>query len=203
MNPLVWCEVRCAWCKVLGCRVLGANVLWCVAITLCFDAASVSAAERYTSISVDHGIVTIATEDGRTVRPSRAPKESAGEPARISRDYRAVAWLAMFEECENCPQYLLPLELVTIRDGRTRRFRAETHEPIWSWIFIGDGKKIAFKSETSHGRIDLNYELWDISANRRIAMYTPTYDESNHTIARPNEPAWVRDLERAAASSKF
>ena len=88
---------------------------------------------------------------------------------------------------------------MVLHDGQLRRLEGEFHLLISFWAFQDGGKQVAFKEETAHGGMGLHYELWDVATGKRVADYTPEYDQNGRGIARPNEPKWVQTLDAAQA----
>jgi hypothetical protein len=161
--------------------------------------------DRYLSavINVD-GSVTVTTEDGRDITPTRlAPYakdiENVGASrAAVSSDHESVGWLALFENC--CTSYPLPLKLVILHGGRLKSY--EGNAAIWFWSFQNGGTRVAAREEMPHGGQGLHYDLWDVASGKRVAEYTPEYDQDGRTVARPNEPEWVKALDVAEAESR-
>jgi hypothetical protein len=152
--------------------------------------------ERYTQASVDQsGRVRVTTDDGRLLSP--VPEDDqveAGQP-KIAPDHRSVGWVALYANC--CTSYPLPLKVVILHNGR--RHVLEGLASIWYWDFQDGGKVVAAREELPHGGQGLHYDRWDVVTGRRVADYTPEYDSNGHTIGRPREPKWVRELDAAQA----
>ena len=162
-------------------------------------------ADRYQSVAINaDGSVNVSTEDGRRIKPPLlAPyandgKNVGAEKAVVSSDRESVGWLALFENC--CTSYPLPLKLVILHDGQLHLL--EGRSAIWFWSFQDGGKRVAAREELPHGDQGLHYDLWDVASGKRVADYTPDYDENGHSVARPNEPEWVRVLDAAEAKSR-
>jgi len=162
-----------------------------------------SPADRYADVTINaDGSVTVGTEDGRHLTPPRlAPyaqdgKNVGAEQAAVSPDHQSVGWLALFENC--CTSYPLPLTLVILHNGRSHAF--EGIAPIWFWSFQNGGERVATREEAPHGGERIHYDLWDVASGKRVADFTPEYDEDGQT--RPNEPAWVKALDAAEAKSR-
>jgi hypothetical protein len=139
------------------------------------------------------GRITVVTEDGRRVAPAADREQVGAEQAAVAPDHESVGWLALYPNC--CTTYPLPLKLMVLRNGRVRALKGEAGEPIWQWRFQDGGRRVAFKEETPHGEMGVHYELWDVAGGRRVAEYTPKYDENGRVSARPDEPEWVRALD--------
>jgi hypothetical protein len=168
----------------------------CALFVAAFIAAP--AAERYDNIHVGQdGKVIVVTDDGRHISPPNDGDQVSANQATIAPDHESVGWLALYPFC--CTSYPLPLKLMVLSNGQLRALKGESGYPIWHWGFQDGGKRVAFSEETPHGSRGLHYELWDVKSGRRVADYTPEYDENGFVIARPNEPQWVRALD---ASSK-
>ena len=163
--------------------------------------------DRYASVAVNaDGNVTVSTEDGRQITPPRLPPFSDGinsvgaDKAAVAPDHRSVGWLALFEN--GGTSYPLPLKLVVLHNGRLHSLDGNGYASIWFWSFQDGGKRVAAREELPHGGVGVHYDLWDVASGKRVADYTPTYDENGHTIARPNQPAWVKALDVSEAKSR-
>jgi hypothetical protein len=160
---------------------------------------SVSAAERYASVLVDQDRrVIVVTNDGRHITPPQDRDQVGAEQAAVAPDKQSVGWLALSRWC--CTSYPIPMTLVVFSNGQVRVMKGALGEPIWYWHFQNGGRRVAFKEETPHGSMGLHYELWDVRSGRRVADYTPEYDENGRVAARPKEPLWVKALD--ASQSK-
>ena len=173
------------------------------ALTLFVVSLLAATPARYDSVAVNaDGNVSITTEDGRHITPPRLPPLAAdmrnvgAEQAAVSPDHQSVGWLALFENC--CTSYPLPLTLVILHNGRTHSF--EGIAPIWFWSFQNGGTRVATREEAPHGGEGIHYDVWDVASGKRVADFTPEYDEDDQT--RPNEPAWVKALDVAEAKSR-
>jgi hypothetical protein len=151
-------------------------------------------AERYASVLVGQdGRVTVVAEDGRRETPTSDSAQVGAEQAEVAPDHESVGWLALYPNC--CTTYPLPLKLMILNNGKLRALKGESGEPVWRWRFQGGGTLVAFKEEAPHGSAGVHYELWDVRGGRRVADYSPQYDQNGRVAARPNEPQWVRELD--------
>jgi hypothetical protein len=162
--------------------------------------------DRYQSVTINaDGSVTVATEDGRHITPQPlAPvsgyiKNVGAEQAAVAPDHQSVGWLALFEN--GGTSYPLPLRLVIFYNGRLRALEGKAYDSIWFWRFQNGGKRVAAREELPHSGF-LHYDVWDVASGKRVADYTPKYDQYGGTIARPNEPEWVKALDAAEAKSR-
>jgi hypothetical protein len=84
------------------------------------------------------------------------------------------------------PYDKLPFTLVIARNGKViRRFDGDAF--IWKWMFLEDGKRVAYESGPLH--FSLACILADVSSGKRIEIYDCYHD------LPADAPAWVRALE--------
>jgi len=146
-----------------------------------------AAPETYRSAIVDSmGQLRIVTSRGRQITP-RMEDDQVGftEPA-VSRNRRAVGWLALFPNAAT--SYPVPLELVILATGRQRTY-VGLGLMLSRWTFTADGRRVAFREETVHGGFGVHYQLHDVATGRRLAEY----EEDPEKPRTP--PAWVRALD--------
>jgi hypothetical protein len=159
---------------------------------------SAAPAEKYANVVVGQdGRVDVVTESGRHITPPNDGDQVGADQAAVAPDHQSVGWLSLYPNC--CTSYPLPLKLMVLHDGHVRTLSGESHLLISFWAFQGGGKQVAFKEETAHGGMGVHYELWDVASGKRVADYTPEYDQNGRDIARPNEPNWVQALDAAQA----
>jgi hypothetical protein len=92
------------------------------------------------------------------------------------------------------------LVLVVFHDGRLHSLSGAA--AIWFWRFQDGGKRVAAHEELPHGAEGEHYDLWDVASGKHVAEYRPEYDDRGQTVARPNEPEWVKALDAAEAKSR-
>lgn len=61
--------------------------------------------------------------------------------------------------------------------------------PIWRWMFVEGGRRVAFQQETVHAGLGSHYELREVSSGRLLAEYNPGSERAG------DPPQWVRDLD--------
>ncbi len=170
-------------------RVIG--VLAVFALTT----ALASAQERYVSASVDKGgVLRIVTATGSVVVPEREPerksigKQVGYDDIKISPNGLAVGWRALYPNC--CTSYPIPLALVVYSNGHKRSYTGNG-VPIWEWRFMAAGTQIAFRQETVHGGLSINYELRNVLTGELVARYSPEYGPDNRPLDVQQIPEWV------------
>jgi hypothetical protein len=158
-------------------------------------AALASAQERYVAASVDKGgVLRIVTATGSVVVPEREPeRKSIGKQVgyadiKISPNGLAVGWRALYPNC--CTSYPIPLALVVYSNGRKRSYTGNG-VPIWEWRFMAAGTQIAFRQETVHGSMSVNYELRSVLNGELVARYSPEYGPDNRPREVQQIPEWV------------
>jgi hypothetical protein len=157
------------------------------------------AQERYVSASVDQGgALRIATAAGEVIVPEReAESRSIGRQVgfdriQISANGLAVGWLALYPNC--CTSYPIPLALVVYSNGMQRSY-VGNGLPVWQWRFMAGGTQIAFRQETVHGGMGVNYELRDVLTGKLVAEYQPEIGRDNQPLERQHPPEWVKVLD--------
>jgi hypothetical protein len=156
-------------------------------------ALPVVATDKYVRTSVDNdGQLRILTADGRTIVPKKAPEQVGFAEPQISPDGGTVGWLAEYPNC--CTSYPIPLKLVIHTNGKTRAFTG-SGLPIWRWAFQAGGRHFAFRQETVHGGLGVNYELHDVITGRLLAEFSPAVGPDNQVLSTQNAPKWVTDLD--------
>jgi hypothetical protein len=130
------------------------------------------------------GEVRITYSDGRERIVPKLKEEAAFERPRIAQDRRTVGWLADYPNC--CTSYPIPMVLVIYRDGGVLR-SIFAGMPIWHWIFLAGGTRVAIYTDTVHSGLDPNYELRDVNSGRIVASWDPSSPRV--------QPEWVKLLE--------
>src|SRR5262249_28866542 len=131
------------------------------------------------------------TSSGREIVIPKEPDQVEFDQVAISRDGRAVGWLALYPNC--CTSYPIPLKLF-VRTGDTVHAFSGTGVPIWRWHFTAGDAHIAFAQETVHGGLGVHYELRDVATGRLIAEFTPEVGLDNQVLKGQPVPTWVGDL---------
>lgn len=93
------------------------------------------------------------------------------------------------EEIEE--QGMLPSGLVIARGGRVIR-RIEGDPFVWSWMFVADGKQVAYQTGPLH--FAMSCVLVDVSSGKQLAM-----QDCFAEPVRANAPHWVKRLKSRAA----
>ena len=123
--------------------------------------------------------------------PEKDAEQVGFDKPAISKDGRAVGWVALYPNC--CTSYSIPLKLVVLSNGRARTFTG-SGLPVWEWSFRSGGKRVAFGQETVHGGLGIHYEMRDVATGRLIAEYSPPYDRDNRPLPNGGVPKWVVEL---------
>jgi hypothetical protein len=170
----------------------------CFLAGFALTAALASAQERYVAASVDKsGALRIETAAGLVVVPEREPerefigKQVGYDDIQISTNGLAVGWLALYPNC--CTSYPIPLALVVYSNGNKRSYTG-TGLPVWKWRFMAAGTQIAFRQETVHGGLGVNYELRNVLNGELVARYSPEVGPDNQPLAGQQLPEWVAAL---------
>lgn len=110
---------------------------------------------------------------------------------RFSPEGRAVGWLALYPNC--CTSYPIPLALVVYSNGIKRSYTGN-RVPVWTWRFMAAGTQIAFRQETVHGGLGVNYELRNVLSGELVARYSPEVGLDNLPLEGQQPPEWVAAL---------
>jgi len=167
-----------------------------VAIFLC-AVTHVAAAGNEMAVKkafVDHaGSAHILTSDGNdhTIKPEKWQHGAGFEEIRTAGDKATVGWLAdqRFFPFENASNYSYPwpLELDVWRGGRViRRFHAPSLM-IGDWLFIKNGKEVAFHIVPPHGMEFYECFLFDVDSGKELARWS--LDRKDYVI-----PDWAKPL---------
>jgi hypothetical protein len=118
--------------------------------------------------------------------------------APVIADGRTVGWLVNFPNC--CTSYPIPLVLMIYRDGKiVSRIRPSVLLPIWKWVFIDGGLRVAYYSETVHGGWGRRCELRDIQTGKMLDEWDR--DEWDRSKGRAL-PDWCKPFENELAGPK-
>ena len=154
--------------------------------TLALPGFGAATAETYRSAIVDSmGQLRIVTSRGREITPRMEEDQVGFEEPAVSRNRRAVGWLALFPN--SATSYPIPLKLVILANGRQRTYIG-LGLLLSRWAFTADGRRVAFREETVHGGFGVRYQLHDVATGRRVAEYEPDPEKPQAP------PAWVRAL---------
>ena len=156
-----------------------------VTILLLAQMPAAGAGESYVATVIDSsGQLRITTKHKREIVPKKDTDQAGFAEARISPDFRAVGWLALYPNC--CTSYPIAMRLVVLANGGQHEF-VGSGLPISRWCFWGQGKQVAFKQETVHGSMGVHYELREIETGDLVDKYEP--DANPNGITKP--PKWV------------
>ncbi len=72
--------------------------------------------------------------------------------------------------------------LMIFRDGKVLR-SISPGMPIWHWIFLADGEQVVIYTDTVHGDLNSNYELYDVGSGKAVGVGAPT-------AQKPNPSGW-------------
>ena len=172
---------------------LRARCLVSVAALGWLAAASPSlAADTYVGATVDSaaGLLRIERAKGKPIVFELDSAQVEFHSIAISADRRSVGWLAVFPNC--CTSYPIPLQLKVYSDGRIRAFEG-WGLPVWRWMFVDGGRRVAFEQEPVHGGIGVHYELRDVATGRLVGQYDPPTPDS--PPSGKDVPAWVAQLD--------
>jgi hypothetical protein len=115
-------------------------------------------------------------------------KQVSVEPPIIADDGRTVGWLVNFPNC--CTSYPIPLVLMIYRDGKVvNQIRSSVQRPIWKWVFIDGGLRVAYYSETVHGGWGRRCELRDVATGKMLDEWDR--DEWDRSKGR-ELPGWCK-----------
>lgn len=163
-----------------------ARMLAAIAALVSMSASTVGAQTAYTRATIDSAEeLRITTTTGRTILPAKDTGQVGfGAPA-ISADHRRVGWLALYPNC--CTSYPIPLRLV-VRTADQERVFDGAGLPVWRWLFMDSGRRVAFRQAPVHGGAPAHYELRDVDSGTLV----DSYDEPAKPV-----PRWVHAVDRA------
>jgi hypothetical protein len=169
-----------------------------VAVLLFSVTAAGQQNETVESAAVDEdGPLRITTSDGRVVIVPKEGQQSAFRPPVISPDRTAVGAQAEYPNC--CTSYAIPLELVVYSRGKIHRFKGNGL-PIFQWVFVDDGRRVAYGQEPVHFGCEVHYELRDVLTEQLIEQVD--VPQPCGTRPEPSEvdiPDWVKPLRESLA----
>lgn len=158
------------------------------------DVAWARQSERYVSASVDGtGGLRILTADGRVIAIAREDNEVGVDSIQVAPDGSAVGWVGLRDGC--CAEYAIPTRLFIYSAGKKRKF-AGMDLPVFRWMFMNEGARVAFYQDTIHGGFAMYHELADVATGTKIAEWQPAFGPDQQRLRVQNPPTWVQELNR-------
>jgi len=133
------------------------------------------------------------TADGRDRLIPKEKDQEGAEKIQVAADGKTVGWLVESSAC--CVSYPVPLELVLWRNGRILR-RVHPGMAVWSWAFLENGNKVAFRMSPLHGGWSGECVLLDTSSGKTLDSWDHPVDANgNDTEGDSEEPGWVSQIQ--------
>ena len=127
--------------------------------------------------------VRIVYSDGREFQPPKEEDQVACESFAVAEDKQTAGWLVDYKNFD--ATYAIPMTLVIYRSGNVIR-RISNEFVIGRWYFRGNGKQVAFYTDTVHGDRAPYYELRDIQTDKIIDKWQGQLTEKS--------PEWAKRL---------
>lgn len=146
------------------------------------------------------GPLHIVYDDGTEVVKSLPPLEASTDTevvfndvgfsdVHLAADQQTLGWTIDVENC--CTSYPIPLRVVIFRHRKVLR-TFEQGQMVWSWMFLGGGKRLAAVFGPTHGTEVGDYRLYDVQSGKLLSEVFG--DESAQTLS-PDAPEWAKVLE--------
>jgi len=136
----------------------------------------------------------ITTSTGQTIVPEKDSGQVGFAAPAISADHRRVGWLALYPNC--CTSYPIPLKLVVRTAGKERVIDGAAL-PVWRWVFVDGGRRVAIRQTPVHGDAPAHYELRDADSGKLVEAYDALWGAPADSIKSRHVPRWVRIVDEA------
>jgi len=140
------------------------------------------------------GPIRITYSDGTHLSESLPPldfNEVAITNPKLASDKQTLGWTVNLAKDMSGASYSIEYGLVVYKSGKIIH-KIYPGQFIWDWMFVDGGKQVALIDGFSHGRQQLNYQLYDVATGKLISK---VHDDEETEQLPAKAPRWAKQLE--------